>query len=140
MFSRGPPKYPLANDFFPTVNLSPDEHSRLLTMGRELVPKLVQITESMEVALCCNPAFLWVVSIFRCVQGWKFVKESDGIRIYQQQGGDGGGIQMFRFCTSQPVKLAMDSGFGQQLLLDTTDKLRSVYPKFDPMFQDGQVR
>ncbi len=68
------------------------------------------------------------------------MKESDSIRIYQREGdSDGSGIHMFRSVTTKPIRCSMDSGFADQLVMDTTEKLRSTYPRFDPTFTDGQV-
>ena len=74
-------------------------------------------------------------------QGWRAIKESNGIRIFQYESDENAqGIHVFRSCTTSPVHVSFDCGFAEQLLMDTTDKLRATYPQFDPSFLDGQVR
>ena len=69
-------------------------------------------------------------------QGWKLHTEKKGVRIYKQTASDAA-VHMIRAETE--IKGSPEDFVGVGLM-DTTEKLATMFAKFDPMVNGAEVR
>lgn len=71
------------------------------------------------------------------VQGWTVRINKEGVRVYKRTDNGGDSIHMIRAATEMRGDPADFVGAG---LMDTTAKFRAMFPRFDPMVVDCEVR
>lgn len=75
-------------------------------------------------------------------QNWSPVRSPSGVRLEAFTGpaaAGTGGLALFRAFILEPVRLAVMNDLIDEFFMRDTAKFRAVYPKLDPMFQDGRV-